>query len=251
VAERFLEGKVALVTGGSRGIGRAISSALAAAGAAVAVHYNSRESHAAETVGEIRGAGGRAESFPAELSAPGPAAALVRAVEAALGPVAVLVNNAGEMSDHRVESMPDEAWERSLSVNLSAAFRLCRACIPAMRAARWGRIISISSQAAFTGSARHAHYAAAKAGLLGLTYSLAKELALDGITVNVVAPGRIETEMITTRMEGRREEWLGQVPMRRFGTPGEVSGAVRYLASPDAGYVTGAVLQVNGGMLMG
>jgi NAD(P)-dependent dehydrogenase (short-subunit alcohol dehydrogenase family) len=165
--------------------------------------------------------------------------------------VDILVNNAGQMSGSVVESMPDEVWDQSISLNLSSAFRLARACIPSMKASGWGRIISISSQAAFTGSVEHAHYAAAKAGLLGLTYSLAKELAIYRITANVVAPGRIETDMIATTIENRRDEWLRQVPIQRFGQPEEVASAVLFLASPATSYITGAVLHVNGGLFMG
>jgi NAD(P)-dependent dehydrogenase (short-subunit alcohol dehydrogenase family) len=147
--------------------------------------------------------------------------------------------------------MKDEEWEQSIALNLGAAFRYARECIPAMKERGWGRIINVSSQAALTGSSNHAHYAAAKSGLLGLTFSLAKELATSGITANVVVPGRIVTDLLLSRMPGREEEWMGQTPMRRFGRPEEVAGPIAFLASEDASYITGAVLNVSGGQLMG
>jgi NAD(P)-dependent dehydrogenase (short-subunit alcohol dehydrogenase family) len=246
-----LVGKTALVTGGSRGIGKAACVALAAAGARVVVHYKTNVRLADQTVVEIERAGGTAVTAQADLAVPADALRLIEAAVAAFGTVDILVNNAGEMNGALVENMPDQVWERCISVNLSQAFRLARACIPLMKRSRWGRIVSVSSQAAFTGSAQHGHYAAAKAGLLGLTYSLAKELAQDGITANVVAPGRIETDMIASDLAARRDDWLRQVPMRRFGRPDEVCGAIVFLASPAASYITGAVLHVNGGMIMG
>jgi len=242
--------RVALVTGGGRGIGRAISLALARRGIAVAVHYNKSEHMAREVVKGIEESGGRAAAFAADLASSAACRTLVEAVEGSLGDVLILVHNAGEMKDMTVEEMPDAEWERSLSLHLSAAFRLSQACLPAMRRAGWGRIIALSSQAAFTGSARHAQYAAAKAGLHGFAYSLAKEVGPAGITVNLVSPGRIETEMVLDRAAGRMEEWLAQTPLRRLGKPEEVAAAVAFLASEEASYITGATLHVNGGQLM-
>lgn len=246
-----LAGRVALVTGGSRGIGRAVCLALAAHGAVTAVHYRAQAQAAAEVVTAINDAGGKAQAFQANVSASAEVNHLVEQVAIELGAVDILVNNAGEMTDSSVEAMPDELWERSLAVNLSSAFYGARACIPAMKEKRWGRIINVASQVVYTGSTNHAHYAAAKSGLLGLTFSLAKELGSFGITVNLVSPGRIITDMLVERMTGREQEWLNQTPMRRFGTPEEVAGAVAFLASESASYITGANLNINGGLTMG
>jgi NAD(P)-dependent dehydrogenase (short-subunit alcohol dehydrogenase family) len=238
---------VALVTGGSGGIGRAVALELAACGAAVAVHYNSHRAAAEELAAEL----GNAVAFGADLSKPSGPDQLVAAATDRFGPVTILVNNAGLMTDARVEDLSDELLEQTLTVNLTAAFRLCRAVIPGMRAVGFGRIVNVSSQAALMGSVAHAHYAAAKAGLHGLTFSLAKELGEDGITVNLVIPGRIRTAMLDERSDGREKEWLAQTPLRRFGTPEEVAAAVAFLATERAGYMTGAALNVSGGLFMG
>jgi len=245
-----LAGKIALVTGGSRGIGRAICIALAAKGAQVAVHYRSTPDAADEVVRVIEGLGGEAFFLQADLAEREAGAALVEQVNKRVGGVDILVNNAGEMTDYAVEDMPDEAWERTLNVNLHSAFRCSRAVIPHMKAQQWGRIINITSQAAQTGSSNHAHYAASKSGLYGLTYSLAKELAPDNITVNQVAPGRIKTEMVMSRIAGREAEWMKQTPLGRLGDPEEIAAPVAFLASEAARYITGATLHINGGQLM-
>lgn len=242
--------RVALVTGGSRGIGRATCLLLASQGVRVAVHYRSNEAAAKSVVSRIREAGGEAIDVGADLAVARAADELVRAVTDGLGPVNILVNNAGEMTDSAVAEMPDEIWDRALSVNLSSAFRCTRACLPSMKATRWGRIINVSTQAVYTGSTNHAHYAAAKSGLLGLTFSLAKELGPSGITVNLVAPGRVKTDLLMGRLADREEEWLRQTPLRRLGEPDEVAAPIAFLASDAASYITGATLHVNGGLVM-
>jgi NAD(P)-dependent dehydrogenase (short-subunit alcohol dehydrogenase family) len=238
------------VTGGSRGIGAATCLALAADGVIIAVNYRDNAAAAANTVSAIMAAGGQAGAFQADLAAVGAADALVAAVMQRFGRTDILVNNAAEMTDASVEAMTDAQWEQTLALNLGAAFRCARACLPSMKARRWGRIVNLTSQAAYTGSANHAHYAASKAGLAGFSYSLAKEVGPFGITVNLVAPGRILTDMLTERMSGREAEWIAQTPLRRFGEPREVADVVAFLASDKASYLTGATLHVNGGMLM-
>jgi 3-oxoacyl-[acyl-carrier protein] reductase len=249
--EAGLTDKVALVTGGSRGIGRAACLALAAHGMKVALHYRSQIEAAEEVVAQIEKLGCEAIAVQADLAEPSASAELVNAVGSHFGQIDVLVNNAGEMTDAPVAEMPDAMWERTLALNLTAAFRCARACLPSMVANRWGRIINVTSQAAFTGSANHAHYAASKSGLGGFSYSLAKEVGSHGVTVNLVAPGRIITDMLTERMDGREEEWMRQTPLRRFGEADEVGSVVAFLASNGAAYITGATIHVNGGLVMG
>lgn len=246
-----LAGRTALVTGGSRGIGRATCLALAAQGAAIAVHYHAAAEAAKAVVEAIEQAGGSAVALQANLAEPETGTRLVTEATAALGPLDILVNNAGEMTDAAVTEMSDAIWDRSLALNLTAAFRCTRACLASMRARGWGRIINVSSQAAFTGSANHAHYAAAKAGLLGFTYSVAKELGSSGVTANVVSPGRISTDLLLERSAGREAEWLRQTPLGRLGDPAEVAETIAFLASDRAGYITGAVFNISGGLLMG
>ena len=243
--------KVALVTGASRGIGRAIALSLASDGLAVAVHYDKSADSAAKVVSEITESGGRAIAFQGNLASPDVPADLVARVKSQLGSIDILVNNAAVMTDSSIAEMSDEMWDETIAVNLSAVFKLTRACIPAMIENKWGRIISISSQVAQTGSANHAHYSATKASLLGFTYSAAKELGASGITANVVLPGRIETDMISVRSVGRMDEWMSQTPLGRLGKPEEVAGVVTFLASVESSYITGAAINVNGGLVMG
>ena len=242
-----LNGRVAVVTGASRGIGRATALALAAHGAKVAVHYCAHQAKAAAVADEI---GASALLVQGDLREAAACARVIHTAAEALGPVEILVNNAGEMTDGPVETMSDAEWERSLALNLTAAFRTSRASIPMMRGRKWGRIINVSTQAIYTGSKNHAHYVAAKAGLMGLTFSLAKEVGEAGITVNLVAPGRILTDLLAERSGGREVEWMAQTPLRRFGTPEEIACTIVFLASNAAAYITGATIHVNGGLVM-
>jgi 3-oxoacyl-[acyl-carrier protein] reductase len=243
--------KVALVTGASRGIGRAIATSLASSGVTVAVHYDKSVDAALEVVNEITKSGGSAQMFQASLGQPDAPADLVQRVAKEFGAINILINNAAVMTDGSIAEMSDAMWDEAIAVNLSAVFKLSRACVPAMVANKWGRIISISSQVAHTGSANHAHYSATKAALLGFSYSAAKELGANGITANVVVPGRIDTDMISVRSVGRMDEWMAQTPLGRLGTPNEVAGVVNFLASNEASYITGAAINVNGGLVMG
>jgi len=242
---------VALVTGGATGIGAATVAALAADKVSVALQYSSSADEAKQISEQLNSKGLKVEIFRADLSQKDSIDKLVASVKAKLGDIDILINNAGLMSDASIIEMSDELWDQALNINLTAAFKLIRACAPSMVSKKWGRIINISSQVALVGSANHAHYAAAKAGLLGLTYSAAKEYGASGVTVNAVLPGRIQTNMIAQRSKGRLDEWLAQTPLNRLGKPEEVAGMINFLASEMASYVTGAAINVNGGLVMG
>jgi len=235
--------KIALVTGGATGIGAATVRELASQGVAVAFQYSSSTKDAAELESELLKKNLKVKSFQADLSKPESAKDLVSNVEKELGSIDILINNAGLMTDSSIIDMSEELWDEAMQVNLSSTFRLVKYCAPNMLKNKWGRIINIS--------ANHAHYSAAKAGLLGFTYSAAKEYGKAGVTVNAVLPGRIETKMIAERSKGRLEEWLSQTPMNRLGTAEEVSGVIAFLASDKASYITGAAINVNGGLVMG
>ncbi|HEX6988202.1 MAG TPA: 3-oxoacyl-[acyl-carrier-protein] reductase [Bacillota bacterium] len=245
-----LSERVALVTGASRGIGRAIALALAAEGAAVAVNYARSQAAAQEVVDLIRQQGGRAEAFQADVADAEQVDALVAGVEAALGQVDVLVNNAGIARDGLLMRMTPEAWNEVLSTNLTAAYRTTRAVLRGMIRRRFGRIINVTSVAGITGNAGQANYAAAKAGLIGFTKSLAREVGSRGITVNAVAPGVIDTDMTAALDEEWKRRMLDQIALGRFGTPDDVAGAVVFLASDAAGYITGQTLVIDGGLTM-
>ena len=242
---------MALVTGGATGIGAATVAALAADKVSVALQYSSSANEAKQISEQLNSKGLKVEIFRADLSQKDCVDKLVAAVKSKLGDIDILINNAGLMSDASIIEMSDELWDQALNINLTAAFKLIRACAPSMVSKKWGRIINISSQVALVGSANHAHYAAAKAGLLGLTYSAAKEYGASGVTVNAVLPGRIQTNMIAQRSKGRLDEWLAQTPLNRLGKPEEVAGMINFLASEMASYVTGASINVNGGLVMG
>jgi NAD(P)-dependent dehydrogenase (short-subunit alcohol dehydrogenase family) len=243
--------KVALVTGGATGIGAATVEALAAENIAVAIQYSSSSSEAKALSDKLKSAGKKVEIFQADLTKAGAAESLVSQVKSSLGVIDILINNAGVMSDSSIIKMSDQLWDEAINLNLTASFKLMRACAPDMIAKKWGRIINVSSQVALTGSADHAHYSAAKAGLLGLTYSAAKEYGKESVTVNSVLPGRIQTNMIAERSKGRLDEWLSQTPLNRLGRPTEVADMITFLVSEKASYITGASINVNGGLVMG
>ncbi len=243
--------KVALVTGGATGIGAATVSALAADNLRVALHYSNSKEAAIKLAEQLKSNGAKVEIFHADLTQKGSAEDLVKNVTGELGSIDILINNAGLMSDASITKMSDELWDEAINLNLSVVFKLIRATADHMLLKKWGRIINVSSQVALTGSANHAHYAAAKSGLLGLTYSAAKEFGASGVTVNAVLPGRIETNMIAQRSVGRMDEWLKQTPLARLGKAEEIASMIAFLASEKASYVTGAAINVNGGLVMG
>lgn len=245
-----LSKKVALVTGSSRGIGRAIAVNLARAGADVAVNCTSRVEEAEKVKQEIESLGRRSVVIQGDVSDPDFVNSMVKDISEALGNVSILVNNAGITRDNLLLRMKEEDWDDVLRVNLKAAFLCSKAFTRAMLKARWGRIINISSIVGLTGNPGQANYCASKAGLLGMTKSLARELGSRNITVNAVAPGFITTEM-TKQLPGEKEqEMLARVPANRLGTPEDVAAAVVFLAGDSAGYITGQVIAVDGGMTM-
>ncbi len=241
-----LDGRVALVTGASGGIGAGIARALHGQGAVVVLSGTRRGA----LEGLAQELGERVHVCPADLADPAAAAALVEAAEAAAGPLHILVNNAGLTRDMLALRMEDADWQAVLDVDLTAPFRLARAALRGMLRRRAGRIIAISSIIGATGNAGQANYAAAKAGLIGLTKALAQEVAPRGVTVNAVAPGFIVTPMTDKLSEAQRERIAGAIPLARLGRAEDVAAAVVYLASDEAGWVTGATLHVNGGMAM-
>jgi len=240
--------RVALVTGGSRGIGRAISIDLASRGMAVAVNYATRAEAAEEVVDEIRSAGGNAMAFGADVSRETAVTALFEEVTAALGPVTVLVNNAGITRDNLLLRMTVDEFDQVIATNLRSAFLCTKAALRGMLKARWGRVVSIASVAGVAGNPGQANYAASKAGLIGFSKSVAKEVGSRGITVNVIAPGFIETDMTEALGEEVKTASLPSIALGRFGSAGEVAAAVGFLAGEDAGYITGQVLGVDGGI---
>ena len=241
-----LTGKCALVTGASGGIGGAIATALHGAGATVALS-GTREGPLETLAADL---GDRAHVLPCNLGDAEAVEALPKQAVAAMGAVDILVNNAGITRDQIFMRMSDEEWQSVLDVNLTATMRLCRGVMRPMMKARWGRIVNISSIVGATGNPGQANYAASKAGLVGLTKSIAYEVASRGITANAVAPGFIATAMTDKLTDEQKDKISGQIPAARMGTPEEIAAAVLYLASAEAGYVTGTTLHVNGGMAM-
>jgi 3-oxoacyl-[acyl-carrier protein] reductase len=243
-----MSSRVALVTGASRGIGRAAARQLAADGHRVAVNYVRAADEAEAVVEAIRGAGGEAVAIGADVGTEDGVAGLFASVQETLGPVEILVNNAGMVRDNLLLRMTTEDWDDVLAVNLRSVFLCTKTALRAMLKARWGRVISVTSVSGLSGNAGQANYAAAKAGIVGFTKSVAKEVGSRGITVNAVAPGFIQTDMTDEIDAAGRELVKGQISLGRFGTPEEISAAVGYLASEQAAYVTGQVLVVDGGL---
>jgi len=250
LAEPFrLDGKVALVTGASRGIGRAIALELGRAGARVGVHYRAARELADEVVRAIDPDGRKgAAALPADLRRPGDAASLVSACRERLGPIAILVNNAGIWNGMPIDRFDEDRLEELLNLNLKAVFRLTSQVVPDMRELGWGRIVNVSSTAGLLGEPGHAHYAASKGALETFTRSLAVELGRDGITTNSVAPGWTLTEMTRAELDTERVRKItSEIPTGRIATPEDVASAVRYLASEEARQVNGTTIPVEGG----
>ena len=246
----MLKGKVALVTGASRGIGKAIALALAENGAAVAVNYSSSEASALEVAEIIRKNGGKAEIFKARVNVESEVEEMFTAVEKILGPVDILVNNAGITKDNLLMRMKTEEWDSVIDVNLKGAFLCTRRAVKGMMKNRYGKIINISSVVGFAGNAGQFNYSATKAGIIGMTKSAALECASRGIRVNAVAPGFIETDMTASLSDDVKAAYMEKIPLKSLGKPEDIANAVVYLASPLSDYMTGQTLHLNGGMYL-
>ncbi|MDA8335733.1 MAG: 3-oxoacyl-[acyl-carrier-protein] reductase [Peptococcaceae bacterium] len=246
----FLDGKVALVTGASRGIGRTIALELAKSGAALAINYAASREGAENTVAAIAAMGGRACALRADVSGFQAARELVEECVAALGGVDILVNNAGITRDNLILRMKEEDWDAVVDTNLKGAFNCIRSAARYMVKNRWGRIINISSVAGLSGNAGQVNYSAAKAGLIGLTKAMAKELGSRNITVNAVAPGLIDTDMTGILTDKQREKISNSIALGRLGRPGDVAALVAFLAGDAAGYISGQVIAVDGGLVI-
>jgi 3-oxoacyl-[acyl-carrier protein] reductase len=244
------QGRVAIVTGGGRGIGRAIADRLAGKGANLAISYRSNEIAAEEAAQKVRAAGVRCELFKGDVSSPEDVEALFTGVRDAFGRVDILVNNAGITRDNLVMRMNEGEFDDVLRTNLRGTYLCTRAALRPMIRARWGRIVNVSSVVGLVGNAGQANYAASKAGIIGLTKSVAREVAQRSITVNAVAPGYVETELTGGLPEKVKEQIREQIPAGRFGEPEEVAEVVAFLVAEEAGYVTGQTIAVDGGMTM-
>ena len=245
-----LEGRVAVVTGGSRGIGRAVALELARRGARVVVNYNRSGEAASEVVAAIAAGGGGATAIAADVSEFKQAEAMIKSTLDTYGQIDILVNNAGTTRDMLIMMMPEEDWDTVLKTNLKSAFNCCKAAVKAMIRKRYGRIINMTSVSGLVGNAGQTNYAASKAGLIGLTKSLAKEVGARNITVNAVAPGFVSTDLTKDLPDDLRQAAIKATPLGRWGTTEDVAYAVAFLASDEAAYITGQVLAVDGGMAM-
>jgi len=252
ITDKALEGKVALVTGASRGIGRAVAQALGARAATVVINYHSREDAAREAAAAVEAAGGKATILQFDLGDAAAVETAVKQVAEQHGRLDVLVNNAAVAIDQLIMRFKQEDWQRSLDVNLTGVFAACKAATrPLLKAKEGGRLINLTSVVGEMGNAGQVAYVAAKAGVIGMTKTLAREFAGRGVTVNAVSPGFIDTDMTAASVQGEaREKLIATIPLGRMGTAQEVADVVAFLAGPEAAYVTGQVIRVNGGLLM-
>jgi 3-oxoacyl-[acyl-carrier protein] reductase len=244
------DGRVALVTGGGRGIGRAVAVRLANEGAHVAISYRSNDTAAEEVAERVRAAGAKCEIFKGDVASPEDVDALFKGVGEVFGQVEILVNNAGLTRDNLMMRMKESEFDEVLSTNLKGTYLCTRAALRPMIRARWGRIVNVSSVVGLVGNAGQANYAASKAGIIGFTKSVAREVAQRGVTANVVAPGYVETELTSSLPEKVKDQIRGQVPAGRFAEAEEVAEVVAFLAGEGAGYITGQTVAVDGGMTM-